>query len=132
MFHFPTDTATLPPIIWKYCQSAKSKIDTFPKLLITNALKYKQHSSKVELSNEWSHFRGLSIESKVRKLCITQGFTLGVKGLKKNWVKLKSTQHRSKVLFNSFPINGHTLRVLSIESKVRKLCITHSGSQRIK
>ena len=42
----------------------------------------KQHHSKAQqLSNELSHFRVLSIESKVRKLCITQGFTLGVKAL---------------------------------------------------
>ena len=39
------------------------------------------HSTAQQLSNEWSHFKVLSIESKVRKLCITQGFTLGVKGL---------------------------------------------------
>ena len=31
--------------------------------------------------NEWSHFRGLYMESKVIKLCITQGLSLGVKGL---------------------------------------------------
>ena len=37
-----------------------------------------------------------------------------------NWVKLKTKQHHSKVLRNSFPMNGHT----SIESKLRKLCIT--------
>ena len=41
-----------------------------------------------------------------------------------NWVKLKNNEHRSKVLLNSFPMNSHTLRILSIESKVRKLCIT--------
>ena len=40
-----------------------------------------QQSIAQQLSNEWSHFRVLSNESKVRKLCITQGFTLGVKGL---------------------------------------------------
>ena len=108
------------------------------------------------------------MESKVRKLCVTQSLTLGVKGLKPNsisrwdicsiksthwseknrrvvgyhteitWfmqlitrafnpftpdrskskldkftkiinlVKLKNTQHHSKVLLNSFPMNGHT------------------------
>ena len=32
------------------------------------------------LSNEWLHFRVLSVEAKVRKLCITQCFTLGVRG----------------------------------------------------
>ena len=26
-----------------------------------------------------------------------------------NWGKLKTTQHHSKVLLNSFPMNGHTL-----------------------
>ena len=26
-----------------------------------------------------------------------------------NWVKLKNKQHHSKVLLNSFPMNGHTL-----------------------
>ena len=51
--------------------SAKSKTVTFSK--ITNWGKYN--------ANEWSHFRVLYMESKVRKLCITQGFTLGVKGL---------------------------------------------------
>ena len=50
-------------------------------------------STAQQLSNEWLHFRVLSIESKVRKLCITQGFILGVKG---------------KVLLSSFPMNGHT------------------------
>ena len=39
-----------------------------------------QESTACQLSNEWSHFRVLSIESNVRKLCITQAFTLGVKG----------------------------------------------------
>ena len=38
-----------------------------------------------------------------------------------NWVKLKNTQLHSKVLLNSFPMNGQTLVV--IESKVRKNCI---------
>ena len=45
--------------------------------------------------------RVLSIESKVRKLCIAQGFTLGVKGLTNSTtVKYCST---------AFPMNGHTL-----------------------
>ena len=26
-----------------------------------------------------------------------------------NWLKLKNRQHHSKVLLNSFPMNGHTL-----------------------
>ena len=44
----------------------------------------RQHHSKGTarlLSNEWSHFRVLSIKSKCGKLCITQGFPQGVKGL---------------------------------------------------
>ena len=45
-----------------------------------------------------SHFRLLSMGSKVRILCIAHGFTLAVKGLT-----------NSKVLLNSFPMNGHTL-----------------------
>ena len=48
-----------------------------------------------------------------------------------NWVKLKNKQHHSKVLLNSFPINGH-VRVLSIESKVRKLCITEDLTLEVK
>ena len=50
---------------------AKSKIDKSFKIRNWVKLKNKQPS------NEWSHFRVLSIESKVRKLCSTQGFTLG-------------------------------------------------------
>ena len=42
------------------------------------------YGSVQQLCNELSHFRVLSIESKVRKLCITQGFTLGVKMLLKD------------------------------------------------
>ena len=49
---------------------------------------------------QWMVILKGSIESKVRALCITQGFTLGVKGLTK--------EHHSKVLLNSFPMNGHT------------------------
>ena len=60
-----------------------------PKLInflnyILGKLKNKQHHSKVQLSNEWSHFGVLPIESKVRKICISQGFTLGVRVYKKN------------------------------------------------
>ena len=56
--------------------SAKSKIDEFSKF--TNWLELKNNNSPMN-----GHTLGfLSIESKVRKLCITQGFTLGVKGLK--------------------------------------------------
>ena len=58
--------------------SDQSKIDKFPKT--TNCVKLKRSAAQ-QLSNEWSDLRVLSIESKVRKLCITQGFTLGVKGL---------------------------------------------------
>ena len=57
------------------------KVINFPKL-------NKQHHSTViiesapqQLSNKWSNFRFLSIEPKLRKFCITQGFTLGVKGV---------------------------------------------------
>ena len=50
--------------------STKPKIDKLSK--ITNWAK----------SNEWSHYRVLAIELKARKICITQGLTLGVKGLK--------------------------------------------------
>ena len=38
-------------------------------------------SAAQQFSNEWSHFTVLSIVSKVEKLCIAQGFTLGVKGV---------------------------------------------------
>ena len=47
---------------------------------ITNGVKWLSGTAQ-QLANEWSHFRVLSIESKLRKLCITHGFTLGVKGL---------------------------------------------------
>ena len=43
----------------------------------------KQYTAQ-QLSNEWSHFMVLSIESKVRKLCITNDLTLAVKGLSIN------------------------------------------------
>ena len=39
------------------------------------------HPRSQQLSSKWSHLRVLSIESKVSKLCITQGFTLEVSGL---------------------------------------------------
>ena len=50
---------------------------------ITNwvKLKNKHHREIIHNSNEWLHFRVLSMESIVRKLCITQGFTPGLKGL---------------------------------------------------
>ena len=63
--------------------SAKSKIDQFFKITNWVKLKNKQHHRKnfaQPFCNEWSHFRRLSIDSKVRKLCFTQGLTLGVKG----------------------------------------------------
>ena len=41
-----------------------------------------------------------------------------------NWAILKNKQYRSKVLVYSFLMNGHTVEILSIESNVRKLCIT--------
>ena len=55
-------------------------------------------SSAQELSNEWSHFRVLPIESKVRKLCMTQCFTLGVKGL---MVLVKTMQAMMYYIVNS-------------------------------
>ena len=43
-----------------------------------------------------------------------------------NWIKLENKLHRSKVLLNSFLMNDHTLGFCpELESKVRKLCITH-------
>ena len=50
-----------------------------PTLIILCKLQH--HRTAEQLSNEWSHFRVLSIESKVRKLCINQGFTVEVKEL---------------------------------------------------
>ena len=64
--------------------SAKSKMDKFSKITNWTKLKNKQYHRKVllkRLSNEWSHLRDLSIELKLKKLCIIQAFTLGVKGL---------------------------------------------------
>ena len=50
--------------------------------VFTNNIELIEHFTPAEqLSNEWSHLRVLYMESKVRKLCITQGFTLGTKGL---------------------------------------------------
>ena len=96
--------------------SAKSQSDKFSK--ITNWIR---------LKNKQPHSTGFClIESKVRKLCITQGFTLGVKGLNK--------QHHSKVLLNSFPMNAHTVGFCLIDSKVIKTLYHprfHSGSQRV-
>ena len=47
-------------------------------------------------------------------------------------LKLTSKQHHNKVLLNSFPINGRSLGVLSIESKVRKLYITQGSTLGVK
>ena len=44
-----------------------------------------------QLSNEWSHIRVLSMESKVRKVCVTQGFILGMKGFRLLNVKISQT-----------------------------------------
>ena len=44
-----------------------------------------------------------------------------------NWVKLKNKQHNSKVLLNSFPINGHTLAFC-----LRILCITQGFTLGVK
>ena len=63
--------------------SDKSKIDNFFQNYKLGTIKKNSTTVKYcsTASNEWSHFRVLSIESEVRKLCIMQGFTLGVKGL---------------------------------------------------
>ena len=58
---------------------AKSKIDKCSKITNWVKLKNKQHHSKVLLN---SFPMVLSIESNIRKLCITQGFTMGGKGLR--------------------------------------------------
>ena len=62
--------------------STTFKADKFSKITNWVKLKNKHHHIKVQLSNELSHLRVLSIESKRRELCITQGFTVGVKGLR--------------------------------------------------
>ena len=61
------------------------------------------------------------MESKVRKLCISQGFALGVKGLTNSTtVKYCSTAEWSH------------FRGLYMESKVRKLCITQGFTLGVK
>ena len=75
--------------------TAKSKIDKFSNFTNLVKLKNKRHESTAQqLSNEWSHLRVLSIESNVRRLYITQGFTLGGKGLtlviSLKWLPIKS------------------------------------------
>ena len=75
--------------------SDNSKSDNVPKLQIGKKIEKQtvsQSGTAEQLSNEWAHFRVLTIESKVRKLCITQGFTLGVRGLTNSTtVKYRST-----------------------------------------
>ena len=62
--------------------SVKSKLtDKFSKIHNWVELKNKQYHSRV-LLNSFPKERALSKESNVRKLCISQGFTLGVKWLK--------------------------------------------------
>ena len=48
-----------------------------------------------------------------------------------NWLKLNQKYHCSKVLLNSLQINGQS-ESLSIESKVRKLCITQGVTMGVK
>ena len=61
------------------------KLSNFSKLQTGEKKTNKQHLSKVRLNiesyNEWSHFKGLSIESKVKKHWNTHGSTVGAKGL---------------------------------------------------
>ena len=61
--------------------STKSKIDQISKITNWVKLKNKQHYSKELLNSFTMNGHVLYIESKARKLCITQGFSLGVKGL---------------------------------------------------
>ena len=51
-----------------------------------------------------------------------------------NWVKFTSKQHHSKVLLNSFPMNGHTLLVFWPRNQNKTLYQSrfYSGSQRVK
>ena len=78
----------------------RAKNDTFSK--VTNwvfSKSYKQlHSTAQQLSNDWSHYRVLSIESNVRKLYITQGFTLGVKALINNIQQLSTSRNEIQQL----------------------------------
>ena len=62
-------------------------------------MKNKQRRSK-ELLNTFP-MNGHTLESKVRKLCITQGFILGVKGLnihKRRWVPVLLTFCSTRML----------------------------------
>ena len=58
-----------------------SSLPNVPRLRKIERQTVPQLSTAQQLSNEWSHFRVLYMVSKVRKLCITQGFPLGVKRL---------------------------------------------------
>ena len=50
-----------------------------------------------------------------------------------NWVKLTNKQYHSKLLLNSFAMNGHNLiRLLFVELKVRKLCINQGFTLGVK
>ena len=51
--------------------------------------------------NGRSHLRVLSTESKVRKLCITQGLTLGDKGLKRHCMGIFEEFYLSCVIINA-------------------------------
>ena len=79
---------------------AKSKIGNGFQNYKLGQIEKQTHTAQL-LSNEWSHFRVLSIESKVRKLCITQRFTLGVKWLMNNQsvTGAKRLERRLLVLF---------------------------------
>ena len=78
------DRRFLSPILNPFTpDSDKSKIDKFSKITNWVKLTKKQHQL---LDIEWSHLMVLSIESKVRERCITQGVTLGVIGLRRTSV----------------------------------------------
>ena len=80
-------------------ESAKSKIDNYLNVENWTKLK-KKHHSKVML-NSFSMFTLKRVLSKVGKRCITQSFTLGVKGLKYhfNTLKLCMQTQRSSVRY---------------------------------
>ena len=61
--------------------SAKSKFDKFSKITNWVKMNNKQYHGIVLLNSFPMNFRVLSLESEGRKLCITQGSTLGIKGL---------------------------------------------------
>ena len=77
--------------------SAKSKTDKFYQ-------NYKPGTIDQQFPNEWLHFRVLSIESKLRKLCIAKDFTLGAKGLKvatHMWEKIKTKTTKLQITVES-------------------------------